>query len=220
MRTPRAGRRVVAAVSRVIGLTGGIGSGKSVVARLLGERGAAVIEADTTAHQVYRSGTDGWSEIVAAFGKEILDCHGNISRKKLAGIVFRDDAARNRLNAIVHPQVRRLLSDQVARVQRRGGKVVVVEVPLLVEAIRSAASWTRMFDEVWVVTAPEAQVIDRVRARGGMSEATIRAVIAAQVTVEERLPYADVVIDNSGSVERLRGRVATLWRERVATSLR
>ena len=212
MRVYRAGHLVAVAVSRVIGLTGGIGSGKSVVARLLGERGAAVIDADTTAHQVYRAGTEGWSAIVAAFGREILDADGNVSRSKLGGIVFNDAAARNRLNAIVHPQVRRLLSDQVARVQRRGGKVVVVEVPLLIEAIRSAASWTRMFDEVWVVAAPEAQVIDRVRARGGMSEATIRAVIEAQVTPEERLPYADVVIDNSGSVERLRGRVAALSR--------
>ena len=163
MRAPRAGRRVAATVSRVIGLTGGIGSGKSAVARLLGERGAAVIHADTTAHQVYRPGTDGWRAIVAAFGREILHCDGSISRQKLAGIVFSDESARARLNAIVHPQVRRLLSDQVARARRQGARVVVVEVPLLVEAIRSAPSWTRMFDEVWVVTAPEAQVIDRVR---------------------------------------------------------
>ena len=218
MRAPRAGRRVAATVSRVIGLTGGIGSGKSAVARLLGERGAAVIHADTTAHQVYRPGTDGWRAIVAAFGRDILHCDGSISRQKLAGIVFSDESARARLNAIVHPQVRRRLSDQVARLQRRGVNVVVVEVPLLVEAIRSGSGWTRMFNEIWVVTAPEAQVIERVRARRSMSEARIRAVIAAQLTPEQRLPYADMVIDNSGSMERLRGQVTELWRERFGTS--
>lgn len=200
----------------VIGLTGGIGSGKSAVARLLAERGAAVVDADAAAHQVYRAGTAGWKEIVAAFGREILDAAGAISRRKLGALVFHDAAARDRLNAIVHPQVRRLLSEQVARLQRR--RVVVVEVPLLIEAIRNAAGWRRMFDEIWVVTAPEAEVIERVRERGRMSEATIRAVIAAQLTPEQRLPYADVVIDNRGSMEQLRSRVAQLWRARFETS--
>ena len=209
---------MAAAVSRVIGLTGGVGSGKSAVARLLAERGAEIVDADTTAHQVYRAGTAGWSEIVAAFGREILDAAGGVSRRKLGDLVFHDADARDRLNAIVHPQVRLLLSERVARLQRRGVAVVVVEVPLLVEAIRNATGWTRMFDEIWVVTAPEAQMIERVRARGRMSEAMIRAVIAAQLTPEQRLPYADVVIDNGGSMEQLRGQVAELWRARVGTS--
>ena len=202
----------------VIGLTGGIGSGKSAVARLLAERGAAVVDADAAAHQVYRAGTAGWTEIVAAFGREILDGAGAISRRKLGALVFHDAAARDRLNAIVHPQVRRLLSEQVARLQRRGAAAVVVEVPLLIEAIRNAAGWRRMFDEIWVVTAAEAEVIERVRARGRMSEATIRAVIAAQLTPEQRLPYADVVIDNRGSMEQLRSRVAQIWRARFETA--
>lgn len=202
----------------VIGLTGGIGSGKSAVARLLAERGAAVVDADAAAHQVYRAGTAGWTEIVAAFGREILDAAGAISRRKLGAIVFHDAAARDRLNAIVHPQVRRLLSEQIARLQRRGAAAVVVEVPLLIEAIRNAAGWRRMFDEIWVVTAAEAEAIERVRARGRMSEATIRAVIAAQLTPEQRLPYADVVIDNRGSMEQLRSRVAQIWRARFETA--
>ncbi len=202
--------------SRVIGVTGGIGSGKSAVARLLAERGAAVIDADTAAHQVYLPKTAGWRAIVAAFGAEMVEPDGSISRTRLAATVFRDAAARDRLNAIVHPQVRRLLCDQVAVARGRGAQLIVVEVPLLVEAIRNSAEWTRMFDEVWVVTAPEAQVIERVRARGRMPEATIRAVIDAQVTPAERLPYADVVIDNSGGLEQLRGRVDALWLERSA----
>ena len=198
-------------MSRVIGLTGGIGSGKSAVARLLAERGAEVVDADGIAHQVYRAGTAGWHEIVAAFGRGILDDAGAVSRRKLGDVVFHDPDARRRLNAIVHPQVRRLLSERIGCLRRRGAGVVVVEVPLLVEAIRNAAGWRRMFDEIWVVTAPEPQVIERVRARGRMSDATIRAVISAQLTPEQRLSCADVVIDNSGSMERLRGQVAALW---------
>ena len=201
-------------MSRIIGLTGGIGSGKSAVARLLAEHGAAVVEADSAAHQVYRAGTEGWRKILAEFGRDILHHDGSISRNKLAEIVFHDAGARNKLNAIVHPQVRRLLSERIAGLRRQGVNVVAAEVPLLVEAIRNESEWTRMFDEIWVVTAPEAQVIERVLARGRMSETMIRAVIAAQLTPEQRLPYADVVIDNSGSLERLGNQVATLWHER------
>ena len=206
-------------MSLVIGLTGGIGSGKSVVAGLLAERGAAVVDADSTAHQVYRAGTEGWRQILAAFGRDILHHDGSVSRKKLAAIVFDDAEARIKLNAIVHPQVRRLLSERIADLERQGTNVVVAEVPLLIEAIRSESEWTRMFDQIWVVTAPEAQVIERVRARGRMNESTIRAVIDAQLTPEQRLPYADIVIDNSGSLDRLRDRVQALWQERCAPTL-
>ena len=205
-------------MSRVIGLTGGIGSGKSAVAGLLAERGAAVVDADSVAHQVYRAGTEGWRRILAAFGRDILHRDGSISRKKLAAIVFHDAEARNRLNAIVHPQVRRLLSERVADLRRQGVSIIVAEVPLLIEAIRSESEWTRIFDQIWVVTAREEQVIRRVRARGRMNESTIRAVIDAQLTPEQRLPYADVVIDNSGSLDHLRDQVETLWQERCTTT--
>ena len=201
-------------MSLVIGLTGGIGSGKSAVARMLAERGATVVDADSAAHQVYRAGTESWRQIVTAFGRDILHRDGSISRKKLAAIVFHDAEARNKLNAIVHPQVRRLLSERIADLKCQGVSVVIVEVPLLIEAIRNESEWTQIFDQIWVVTAPEAQVIERVRARGRMSESMIRAVIDAQLTPEQRLPYADVVVDNSGSLERLHDRVAELRRER------
>ena len=187
---------------------------------MLAELGAAVVDADSAAHQVYRAGTEGWRRIVAAFGRDILIRDRSISRKRLAAIVFHDADARNELNAIVHPQVRRLLSERIAGLQRQGTKVVVAEVPLLIEAIRSESEWTRLFDEIWVVTAPEAQVIERVRARGRMNETTIRAVIDAQLTPEQRLPYADVVIDNSASLDRLRDQMETLWQERCRISTR
>ena len=198
----------------VIGLTGGIGSGKSLVAGLLAERGAALIDADTAAHEVYRPGSAGWRAVVAAFGDGIVDEDGAISRQRLGRIVFSDADARGKLNAIVHPRVRRLLADRIAQARRGGARVVVVEVPLLVEAIRAGGGWTRTYDEVWVVTAPERQVIDRLLARG-MTEARIRAVMAAQASTEERLRYADVAIDNSSGVDRLRERVAALWDERL-----
>ena len=207
-------------MSLVIGLTGGIGSGKSAVAGLLAERGATVVDADSAAHQVYRAGTEGWHRIVTAFGRDILHHDGSISRKQLAAIVFHDAEARRRLNAIVHPQVRRSLSERIADLQRQGVAVVVAEVPLLIEAIRSESEWSRMFDQIWVVTAPGIEVIQRVIGRGRMNESTIRAVIDAQLTPEQRLPYADVVIDNSGSLEHLRDQVETLWQERCAPSPR
>ena len=205
-------------MSLVIGLTGGIGSGKSAVAHMLAERGATVVDADSAAHQVYRAGTKGWHQIVTAFGRDILHHDGSISRKQLAAIVFHDAEARNRLNAIVHPQVRRLLSERIEDLKCQRVGIVVAEVPLLIEAIRSESEWKRMFDQIWVVTTPEAQVIERVRARGRMNETTIRAVIDAQLTPEQRLPYADIVIDNSGSLDRLRDRVETLWQERCTAT--
>ena len=203
-------------MGRVVGLTGGIGSGKSLVAGLLGERGAAVIDADTVAHEVYLRGSEGWHAVVTAFGNEVLDADGTISRPRLGRIVFSDDAARRTLNGIVHPRVRGLLADRIAHARRGGAGVAVVEVPLLVEAIRADAGWTRTYDEIWVVTAPQRQVIDRVLARGGMDEAHIRAVIEAQASPQERLRYADVVIDNCAGIDRLRERVTGLWNERLA----
>ena len=203
-------------MGRVIGLTGGIGSGKSLVAGLLREYGAAVIDADRVAHEVYRPGTAGWRAVVDAFGRKVLAGDGSISRRTLGDIVFSDDGARRRLNAIVHPRVRVLLAERVASAQSGGAGVVVVEVPLLIEAIRAGGSWQRTFDEIWVVTAPEEQVIERVLARGGLDEAQVRAVMGSQAGNAERLRYADVVIDNGAGIDRLRDRVAGLWQERLA----
>ena len=199
----------------VIGLTGGIGTGKSEVSRLLGELGAEVIEADKVAHQAYKPGTPGWREVLEAFGDGVLDADGRIDRKRLGGIVFDDDQARERLNGIIHPIVRRLLEERIARLERQGTRVAVIEVPLLVEAIKQQSRWTRMLDEIWVVTAPEDQAVARVRARSGLDEKAIRARIGSQATERERIEFADAVIDNGGSLEGLRREVTNLWRERA-----
>ena len=199
----------------VIGLTGGIGTGKSEVSRLLGELGAEVIEADKVAHEAYETGTPGWREVVEAFGEGVLDADGRIDRKRLGGIVFNDEQARERLNGIIHPIVRRLLEERIARHEREGARAVVVEVPLLVEAIKQQSRWTQMLDEIWVVTAPEEQAVARVRARSGLDEKAIRARIGSQATERERIEFANAVIDNGGSLEGLRREVTNLWRERA-----
>ena len=199
----------------VIGLTGGIGTGKSEVSRLLGELGAEIIEADKVAHEAYEPGTPGWREVVEAFGEGILDADGRIDRKALGGIVFGDEEARERLNGIIHPIVRRLLEERIAELERQGTRVAVIEVPLLVEAIKQQSRWTQMLDEIWVVTAPEEEAVARVRARSGLDETAIRARIGSQATEEERVEYADAVIDNGGSLEGLRQEVTNLWRERA-----
>ena len=199
----------------VIGLTGGIGTGKSEVSRLLGELGAEIIEADKVAHEAYEPGTPGWREVVEAFGEGVLDADERIDRKALGGIVFGDEEARERLNAIVHPIVRRLLEERIAELVRQGTRVAVIEVPLLVEAIKQQSRWTQMLDEIWVVTAPENDVVARVRARSGLDESAIRARIGSQATERERIEFADAIIDNGGSLEGLRREVTNLWRERA-----
>ena len=199
----------------VIGLTGGIGTGKSTVSALLKELGAEVIEADKVAHEAYEPDTPGWHEVVEAFGEGVLDADGRIDRKALGGIVFGDEEARERLNAIVHPIVRRLLEERIAGLERIGAQAVVIEVPLLVEAIKQQSQWTRMLDEIWVVIASEDQAVARVRARSGLDETAIRARIGSQATDRERIEHADAVIDNSGSLEGLRREVTNLWRARA-----
>ena len=199
----------------VIGLTGGIGTGKSEVSRLLGELGAEVIEADRVAHEAYEPGTPGWREVVEAFGEGVLGADGRIDRKRLGGIVFDDEQARERLNGIIHPIVRQLLEERIAGLERTGERVVVIEVPLLVEAIKQQSRWTRMLDEIWVVTAPEEKAVTRVQARSGLDETAIRARIRSQATERERIEHADAVIDNSGSLEGLKCEVTNLWRERA-----
>ena len=199
----------------VIGLTGGIGTGKSEVSRLLDTLGAEVIEADRVGHEAYEPGTPGWREVVEAFGEGVLDADGRIHRKRLGGIVFSDEQARERLNAIIHPIVRQLLEERIAGLEREGARVIVIEVPLLIEAIKQQSRWTRMLDEIWVVTAPVEQVVARVQARSGLDETAIRSRIGSQATERERIEHADAVIDNSGSLEGLKRKVTNLWCERA-----
>jgi dephospho-CoA kinase len=187
-----------------VGLTGGIGSGKSEVSRRLAARGAVVVDADLIAREVVEPGTPGLAALVAEFGPGVLRPDGALDRERLAPLVFADERVLKRLNAIVHPLVRERSAQIVAGLP--ADAVVVHDIPLLVENGLAAG-----FDLVVVVDAPADAQVDRLRRRRGMSEADARARIAAQATREQRRAVADVVIDNAGDLEELDRRVAALW---------
>jgi dephospho-CoA kinase len=191
-----------------IGLTGGIGSGKSTVSGLLAARGAVIVDADRIAREVVEPGTEGLAAVVEAFGREVLTADGSLDRPALAAVVFSDPAARARLDAVVHPLVRRRTAELVAAAP--ADAVVVNDVPLLVETGQAAS-----YDVVLVVQAdPEIRVARLVQR--GLSEDDARARIASQATDEQRRAVADVVLDNSGTPEELAGQVDRFWAERVA----
>ena len=191
-----------------IGLTGGIGSGKSTVAGLLAARGARVVDADRIAREVVEPGTPGLDAVVAAFGTEVLTPEGALDRPALAAVVFADPEARRRLDGIVHPLVRARAADLVAAAPPDA--VVVQDVPLLVETGQAAS-----YDLVLVVQADLATRLRRLVGRG-LPEDDARSRIAAQATDEQRRAVADVVLDNSGTVEELEAQVERFWVERVA----
>ena len=169
------------------------------------------MDADAVAHEVYRPGSDGWREVVEAFGSEVVGPTGEIDRRKLAALVFGEIAQVERLNRIVHPRARELVSERMAAAGESGERAVAVEVPLLFEA-----GWDDMFDEVWVVTAPEETVIERVVEARGIDAGSVVSRMRAQMTNEDRMSRADVAIDNSNTVEDLRASVTEAWDRFVA----
>jgi len=201
---------------KVIGLTGGIGSGKSTVSRFLKELGAVVIDADKVGHEAFKPDTETWREVVAAFGQEILTTGGEIDRQKLGNIVFGDSQALARLNQIVHPRIYDLVKARIEDYRRRGVKVVVLELPLLVEvplALKAGQpTLSDELDEVWVTVAPESTVLKRLEEKMGLSEAEARARIRSQLASEERVKHADVVIDTDCRLDELKTKVEKLWR--------
>ncbi|MBD7982561.1 MULTISPECIES: dephospho-CoA kinase [Oerskovia] len=193
-----------------VGLTGGIAAGKSVALDRFAELGACVIDSDVLARDAVAPGTVGLAEVVEAFGESVLAPDGTLDRARLGTVVFSDDEARRRLNAIVHPEVRRLSAEREALVAARDPRAVVVHaIPLLVETGQADS-----FHLVAVVVAPEDVRVRRLVESRGMSEDEARARIAAQATDEERLAAADVTLDGSGAPEALRAEVDALW-ERI-----
>jgi dephospho-CoA kinase len=191
----------------VVGLTGGIGSGKSTVASLLARRGAVVVDADALARDAVAPGTPGLSEVVARFGAAVVGARGELDRGALAAVVFADAAALADLNAIVHPWVRAAIAERLAGLD--GGAfdgVVVLEIPLLVESGRSYGA-----SKVIVVDCPEDVALRRLVEERGMDEGDARRRMAAQVSRADRLAAADVVIDNSGSLADLERQVGEVW---------
>jgi dephospho-CoA kinase len=194
-------------MARVYGLTGGIASGKSVVARMLRELGAPVIDADTLARRVVEPGRPAYEDIVREFGREVLAADGTIDRKRLAGVVFADEARRERLNAITHPRIAALAAEETRRLFAAGEEVVIYEAPLIVENRLHEV----MQGLIVVAVSPEVQLA-RAMARDGQGEEAARARIAAQLPLEEKLRVATHVIDNSGSLSETRAQVEQVWR--------
>jgi dephospho-CoA kinase len=189
----------------LVGLTGGIGSGKSTVAHLLEERGAVILDADVFARDAVRGGSDGFRAVVARFGSDVVGADGELDRPRLASIVFADPVALADLESIVHPVVRRMIADGIQDHLDQAHVVVLVN-PLLIEM-----GTHRDCDVVVVVSAtPDTQVARSV-ARG-MEESDVRARIAAQLPLDERARMADVLLDNEGSLEELEAEVDVLWR--------
>lgn len=180
----------------VFGLTGGIGSGKSTVAARFRARGLPVIDADQLAREVVAPGSEGLEEIVQQFGPDVLDAEGALDRKKLAAIVFEDDTARRKLNAITHPRVAALAAERARQLEAGGEPLACYEVPLLFEG-----SLAESLRPVVVVSASVEAQVARTVARDGCTEEEARARIRAQMPLSEKAERADYVIDNSGSRE-------------------
>ncbi|MGW5875928.1 dephospho-CoA kinase [Nocardiopsis terrae] len=190
-----------------VGLTGGIGSGKSAVSSALSDYGAVVIDADAIAREVVEPGTPGLAEVVAEFGEGVLTPEGRLDRPKLGEVVFADENRLARLNEIVHPRVAERSGQLMEQALASDARVVVYDVPLLVEN-----GLESLYDVVVVVDTPDRTRIERVSRDRGMPRDQVRSRIAAQADRETRLAAADFVVDNSGTREELAERVAELWR--------
>jgi dephospho-CoA kinase len=193
----------------MVGLTGGIGAGKSAVAERLAAHGAVVIDSDRLAREAVAPGTDGLAEVVAEFGPEVLASDGSLDRARLASLVFGDDAARRQLEGIIHPRVRERTAELIAAAPP--DSVVVNDVPLLVEA-----GLAKAYELVIVVLADEKTRIERLVHDRGMTADEATARIRAQATDEQRRAVADVVIVNDGTIEDLHEKVDEVWRDQLA----
>jgi dephospho-CoA kinase len=191
----------------VIGLTGGIGAGKSTVTQMLDELGAAVIDADKVGHQIYLPDMPAWREIVDTFGTTVLNADRTINRQALGKIVFADPEALRTLNRIVHPKMFDRMAALIAELRARGGmKAIVIEAAVLIEA-----NWQPLVDSVWVVVASEAVVIERLAKQRSLSPEQVRTRLTAQLSTKERLKHAHIVIRNDGSLSEVRAAVLQAW---------
>jgi dephospho-CoA kinase len=190
---------------KVFGLTGGIASGKSSVAALLRERGVPVVDADELAREAVAPGSDGLAQVLATFGGDLLAADGSLDRKRLGALVFTDESARKRLNALTHPIVRRLSQERFVELERQGVSLAAYDVPLLFEVGLDAA-----LRPVVLVAASERTQLERIAARDGLSEPEARARIAAQLPLAEKRRRADYVLENDGSRAELSAQVEAL----------
>ncbi|MBZ4687240.1 MAG: dephospho-CoA kinase [Clostridiales bacterium] len=199
----------------VIGLTGGIASGKTTVATILQELGAAVLDADEVAKKIVQKGKPAYKEIIKTFGRKVLTSDGDLNRKLLGKIVFNDEEKRKKLESIIHPRVKEYFLEEIQRIKEKDPqKIIVLDVPLLLES-----GMETLVDEVWVVAVSEELQIKRIelRDRIGRQEALKR--IKAQMPLKEKLKYADRIINAEGTLEDTKRQVVSLWREITGNEL-
>ena len=190
---------------KIIGLSGGIGTGKSTVAGFLKELGAAVIDADSVGHRVLEM-PEVKAQLIATFGPDILYSQGSVDRQRLAAIVFANQEALARLNHIMHPPIRRQVEKELEEHRIQGAVVAVIEAPLLEEA-----GWTEMVDQLWVTTAPADVILERLTEKTGLTEEEAMARIKSQPPPQKYTARADVTIDTDMPLPKLREKVAVLW---------
>jgi len=192
-----------------IGLTGGIGCGKSTVTKILAELGATVMDADKIAHSTYAPGGPAYDGVVAAFGREVLAPDGSVDRTKLGPIVFKEPAKLTALTNAVWPATKDRIREMIAEARRNGErKPIVVEAAILIEA-----NWQSVFDEVWLVTASKERVIERVERERGLKPEQTEARIKAQLPDEERRKHARLVVENNGTILELQDQLKRIWAE-------
>ena len=193
----------------IVGLTGGVASGKTTVSKVLREEGATLIDADQIARELVQPQTLAWQELVRVFGNEILNRDGSIHRQKLASLIFSNPRQRSLLNRILHPRIKEEIGRRLKRIQQKDpDAIVVIDAPLLIET-----GGHREMDKVIVVVSTETQQIDRLRKRNQLNEGQARAMLSSQMSLEEKTKVADYVIRNEGSLEETRQRARDLFQE-------
>ena len=189
-----------------IGLTGGIASGKTTVAQFFRDHSVPVIDADILGHRTYEPGTDTFNAVVAAFGDDLKATDGTIDRRVLGGKVFGKPEELKRLTDIVWPGIRKLASQELSALEVAGTRIAVLEAAVLLEA-----GWEDLVDEIWVVVVEEAAAISRLAVRNGLDEEAARARINSQLSNEERVAKANIVIQNSGTLDELNASIVREW---------
>lgn len=198
---------------RIIGLTGGIASGKSSVARFFSHKGAAVIDADELSREAVKPGSNGLKMVIAEFGSGILGPDGTLDRKRLGALIFSDAARRRELEAILHPEIKRLAEERIRDAADQGQRVVFYMAPLLIEA-----GATDRVNEVWVVTVqPEIQ-LERLMSRDGIGRDEALRIVASQMPLAEKEKHGAVVIDNSGPPEDTAKVLEAIWKKEIENS--
>lgn len=190
----------------MIGLTGSIGTGKSEVSAILRGLGAPVIDADRLTHTLQNRGQPLWRAIWSRYGWSVLGPDGQLLRRKLGHRIFQDPEERQKLNALVHPLVRQSIMQQIVEMSQQGYAAVVLDIPLLIES-----DWRRSVDQIWLVYAPLEVQLERIMRRDHLGREEAFRRIQAQIPVDEKIRYADCIIDNQGSLDGLREQVTRLW---------